>query len=218
MGAIIHNSMIKSPPKVHLIDYGVGNLWSVASAIRYLGAKVDIISDPDKISNSSILILPGVGSFRKGMEALRSNSIDQAILHAVRDNDSKILGICMGMQLMGSSGTEDGQTLGLGLIPNTVDRFSKEKLDGKKVPHVGFNEVNFNERSGLFRDFSTTHDFYFTHSYRMLVDGLNGNYATCSYGETFLAAFQVDNICGTQFHPEKSQTNGILLLRNFLLN
>ena len=205
-------------PKVQLIDYGIGNLWSVTSAIKYLGAKVEIVSKPEEISKSSTLILPGVGSFRKGMQALRSNGIDQAILHAVKDKEAKILGICMGMQLMGSYGTEDGDTMGLGLIPNRVDRFNIYELNGKKIPHVGFNTVSFNERKGLFRDFSKASDFYFTHSYRMLVDGLEGKYATCSYGEEFLAAFEVDNICGTQFHPEKSQTNGILLLRNFLLH
>ena len=92
------------------------------------------------------------------------------------------------------------------------------RVNEKKIPHVGFNEVSFSERKGLFKGFSKAPDFYFTHSYRMLVGSLEGRYATCSYSEEFLAAFEVDNICGTQFHPEKSQTNGILLLRNFLLH
>tara|TARA_Y100000758_G_C15877351_1_gene358986 strand:- start:321 stop:695 length:375 start_codon:yes stop_codon:yes gene_type:complete len=122
----------------------------------------------------------------------------------------------MGMQLLGSYGTEDGGAVGLGLISNRVERFDKEELNGNKIPHVGFNVVNFSDRKGLFKDFPKSSDFYFTHSYRMLVDGISGRYATCVYGEEFLAAFQVNNICGTQFHPEKSQTNGLLLLRNFL--
>ena len=203
-------------PHVNLIDYGVGNLWSVVSAIEYLGAQVDLISDPEKIARSSVLILPGLGSFRKGMADLINSGIDQAILHAVKDNNAKILGICMGMQLLGSYGTEDGGAVGLGLISNRVERFDKEELNGNKIPHVGFNVVNFSDRKGLFEDFPKSSDFYFTHSYRMLVDGISGRYATCVYGEEFLAAFQVNNICGTQFHPEKSQTNGLLLLRNFL--
>ena len=203
-------------PQVTLIDYGIGNLWSVVSAIKYLGAQVDLISDPEKISRSSILVLPGLGSFRKGMEALIDTGIDKAILRAVKDNDARILGICMGMQLMGSYGTEDGGAMGLGLIPNRVERFTKEELNGNKIPHVGFNVVNFSDRKGLFKDFPKSSDFYFTHSYRMLVEGISGRYATCIYGKEFLAAFQFNNICGTQFHPEKSQTNGLLLLRNFL--
>jgi imidazole glycerol-phosphate synthase subunit HisH len=203
-------------PKVTLIDYGIGNLWSVASAIKYLGAQVDLISDPEKISRSSTLVLPGLGSFRKGMEALIESGIDKAILSAVKDNDAKILGICMGMQLMGSYGTEDGGSMGLGLISNRVERFDQEEIHGNKIPHVGFNDVHFSDRNGLFKDFPKSSDFYFTHSYRMLIDGIRGRYATCDYGEEFLAAFQVNKICGVQFHPEKSQTNGLLLLRNFL--
>ena len=201
--------------QVTLIDYGIGNLWSVASAIKYLGADVEVISDPEKISRSSNLILPGLGSFRKGMEALIGTGVNTAILHAV-NNNARILGICMGMQLMGSYGTEDGGAMGLGLIPNRVERFTKDELNGNKIPHVGFNTVNFSERKGLFKEFSESPDFYFTHSYRMLVDGITGRYATCVNGVEFLAAFEIDNICGTQFHPEKSQTNGLLLLRNFL--
>ena len=203
-------------PHVNLIDYGVGNLWSVVSAIEYLGAKVDLISDPEKIASASVLLLPGIGSFRKGMEDLINTGIDKAILHAVKDNNAKILGICLGMQLMGSYGTEDGGTEGLGLIPNRVERFNKDEIYENKIPHVGFNVVNFSERMGLFKDFTNSSDFYFTHSYRMLVEEISGRYATCVYGKEFLAAFQFNNICGTQFHPEKSQTNGLLLLRNFL--
>ena len=134
-------------PQVTLIDYGIGNLWSVVSAIKYLGAQVDLISDPEKISRSSILLLPGLGSFRKGMEALSGTGVNNAILHAV-NNNARILGICMGMQLMGSYGTEDGGAMGLGLIPNRVERFTKDELNGNKIPHVGFNTVNFSERKG----------------------------------------------------------------------
>ena len=203
-------------PQVSLIDYGVGNLWSVVSAIKYLGAKVDLVSDPNKIASSSVLLLPGIGSFRKGMEDLKNTGIDKAIIHAVKDNNAKILGICMGMQLMGSYGSEDGGSEGLALISNRVERFNKDELHGNKIPHVGFNVVNFSERKGFFKDFSESSDFYFTHSYRMIAEGISGRYATCVYGKEFLAAFQVGNIFGAQFHPEKSQTNGLLLLRNFL--
>jgi glutamine amidotransferase len=102
------------------------------------------------------------------------------------------------------------------LITNQVERFTSKELGQNKIPHVGFNPVNFSDQNGLFSDLPKTSDFYFTHSYRMLVNNIQGRYATCSYGINFLAAFELDNICGAQFHPEKSQTNGLILLRNFL--
>ena len=204
-------------PLITVIDYGIGNIGSVITALKYLGAEVELVSDPEKISRSSILILPGVGPFRKGMEALISGGIDKAILNAVTYNEARILGICLGMQLMGAYGTENGETEGLGLIDNQVSQFTREEINGKKIPHVGFNSVHFSERKGLFKELPESSDFYFTHSYRMHVDDINGIYATCTYGVEFLAAFEVGNICGTQFHPEKSQTNGLLLLRNFII-
>ncbi len=204
-------------PKITVIDYGMGNVWSVLSALKYLGAEPELISDPDTIFNSKFLILPGVGSFRKGMEALKIRGLDEAILSAVLHKGSRILGICLGMQLMGAHGTEDGETAGLGLLPNHVNLFSKNELGNYKATHVGFNPVICNEEDGLFSEFSGPTDFYFTHSYRMLVEGIKGRYATCSYGTEFLAAFELDNLCGAQFHPEKSQANGLVFLRNFLM-
>ena len=201
---------------VSVIDYGMGNVWSVISALKYLGAEAVLVSDPEKILKCNCVILPGVGSFRKGMLLLKEKGLDEAIKEVINNGDTCILGICLGMQLLGSHSTEDGQTDGLSLIPNKVDMFSKKEIGQNKLPHVGFNPDYFNERSGLFRDIPELSDFYFTHSYRMHVEGLNGRYATCSYGVEFLAAFESDNICGSQFHPEKSQTNGLVLLKNFL--
>ena len=204
-------------PKVSLVDYGIGNLWSVASAFRYLGAKVELISDPDQILNSEFIVLPGVGSFRKGMEALVQKGMDQALTEAVIGRGNKILGICLGMQLLGASSNENGQTAGLNLIPNRVGRFSKIDMGNLKIPHVGFNSVQFNETAGLFRDLNHSADFYFTHSYMMIrEDGVSGRSGMGSYGVEFLAAFEYGNICGAQFHPEKSQTNGLILLHNFV--
>ena len=203
-------------PKVSVIDYGMGNIWSVISALKYLGVETEFVSSPKKIEESKFLILPGVGSFSKGMRELKSRGIDQAIMSALQNNNAKILGICLGMQLMGSYGTENGRTAGLGLISNGVELFTQDELKVKKIPHVGFNSISFNEGKGLFDGLPKLADFYFTHSYRMLVEGISGRYATCIYGKEFLAAFQINNIYGTQFHPEKSQTNGLLLLRNFL--
>lgn len=200
--------------QVTVIDYGMGNIWSVTNALRYLQVDPVVSGDPEFVAKSSALVLPGVGSFRKAMMALREKGLDEAILNAVKQRGSRLLGICLGMQLLGSHGTEDGDTPGLGLIPNRVDKFPAGEVG--KVPHIGFNSVHLSSSSGIFKGLSSTSDFYFVHSYRMLPEGLNGQIATCNYGTDFLAAFQQDNVCGTQFHPEKSQTNGLIMLKNFL--
>lgn len=202
-------------PNVAVVDYGMGNVWSVVSALKYIGAEPELVADPDVLAKSRCMVLPGVGSYRKGMEALRARGLDGAI-HSAVTNGVCILGICLGMQLIGSLGTEDGESMGLGLVDNRVDRFTVEELGNNKIPHVGFNPVQFSERQGLFHGLPESADFYFTHSYRMLVDDIEGRHATCSYGVDFLAAFEIGNICGVQFHPEKSQTNGLVLLQNFL--
>lgn len=199
-----------------IVDYGMGNIWSVLGALRYLGNDAEVSYDPILVSKADCLILPGVGSFRKAMQVLLKSGLETAILEAVKSRGCKILGICLGMQLLGSHGTEDGETPGLGLIPNRVERFTSKETGNKKIPHIGFNTTLFSERRGLFRDLPNTADFYYVHSYRMLPDDLKGRIATCNYGVEFLSAFQVGHICGTQFHPEKSQTNGLILLKNFL--
>ena len=202
-------------PQVSLIDYGVGNLWSVVSAIKYLGAKVDLVSDPNKIASSSVLLLPGIGSFRKGMEDLKNTGIDKAILHAVQNNNAKILGICMGMQLMGSYGSEDGGSEGLALIPNRVERFNKDDLHGNKIPHVGFNVVDFSERKGLFKGLPKSSDFYFTHSYYLKNYNVENVITETMYDLNFVSSINKRNIYGVQFHPEKSQSNGLKVIKNF---
>jgi len=202
---------------ITIIDYGMGNIWSVLSALRYLGCNPSVSSDPNDIALAESLVLPGVGSFRKAMITLRQTRLDQAILDAVQIRGSKILGICLGMQLMGSRGSEDGDTLGLGLIPNPVDMFTIQEIGANKIPHIGFDLVRSTPDARLFRGLPDEADFYFVHSYRMLPNGLSGKTATCVYGTEFLAAYEQDNIYATQFHPEKSQTNGLVLLRNFLV-
>lgn len=206
--------MISAP--ITVIDYGMGNLWSVLSALRYLGCDPVVSADPEEIAYAESLLLPGVGSFRRAMETLQETGLAQAIDEAVRDRGSKILGICLGMQLMGCQGTEDGTVNGLGLIGNVVDKFKMSEVAGGKIPHIGFDTVYSSTESRLFKNLPGEADFYFVHSYRMLADGLLGKVATCRYGVEFLAAYEQDNIFATQFHPEKSQTNGLMLLRNFL--
>ncbi len=199
---------------ITIVDYGMGNIGSVVGALRFLGVEPEVTPDPERVKIAHSLILPGVGSFRKAMEKLKSAGLDQAILETVQTRKRAILGICLGMQLLGSWSTEDGESQGLALIPNRVSRF--DKSEQTKVPHVGFNTVQFSQRKGIFSELPEKADFYFVHSYRMLPDGLEGRTATCDYGGEFLAGFEKEKICGTQFHPEKSQTNGLILLKNFI--
>ena len=162
------------------------------------------------------LLLPGVGSFRKAMAQLNAQGLDQAILEAVLTKKTKILGICLGMQLMGIRGLEDGDSLGLSLIPTTVEKFSPQEIGVNKIPHIGFDVVHSPNDSQLFQGLSSATDFYFVHSYRMLHHGTPGKASTCVYGTEFMAAYEHENVYATQFHPEKSQTNGLVLLKNFL--
>jgi glutamine amidotransferase len=205
-----------SKPTVTVIDYGMGNLWSVLSALRYLGCNPIVSGDPDQIAGADSLILPGVGSFRKAMMALQDKSLDQAIIEAVQTKGAKILGICLGMQLMGTNSSEDGDTPGLGLIKSVVEKFTLQEIGTNKIPHIGFDLVHSQPDSLLFKGLQQAADFYFVHSYRMLPADLVGKKAICYYGVEFLAAYEQDNIFAAQFHPEKSQTNGLILLKNFL--
>lgn len=203
--------------KITIVDYGMGNICSVVSALDYVGCESSVTSDPDAVANAGRLLLPGVGSFRKAMTTLHGQGLDAALLHAVKTRGTKILGICLGMQLMGVVGAEDGETPGLGLIPARVDRFTTEEVQGAKIPHVGFNAVRAHPDSRLMLGLPTETDFYFVHAYRVLPHGLPGLATTCDYGVTFTAAYEHENVYATQFHPEKSQSNGLILLKNFVM-
>jgi len=201
--------------KVVIIDYGMGNLWSVASAIEFVGHTSVISDDPSMISKANVLILPGVGSFRKAMTTIKEKSIDQAISESIQKSRSKILGICLGMQLLGVSSTEDGLTPGLGLVKNEVVKLANHEKK-IKIPHVGFNIVQKPENSKLFDQISNDAAFYFVHSYAMqFIDGPQ-KCATTTNGQKFVSAIETDQVFGTQFHPEKSQKNGLKVLENFL--
>ena len=202
--------------KITVIDYGMGNIYSVVSAIRHLECEAIVSSDPHVIKTSSRLLLPGVGSFRKAMESLIALRLDDAIIESVKDRGRLILGICLGMQLLGQQSSEDGLTKGLDLISTQVTLFSNKEVGRRKIPHIGFDQVSSTAGSKLFENIPSGSDFYFVHSYKMHTSNLQGKTAICNYGIDFLAAYEQDNIFATQFHPEKSQTNGLHLLQNFM--
>jgi len=199
---------------VVIIDYGMGNLHSVFSALSYLNADPQVSSEHSRISEADTLILPGVGSFYKAMSTLEENGLTDSLREAVLGRGRKILGICLGQQLMAEHGEEKGECAGLGFFPGTVKRIpNKSNLN---VPHVGFSSVFFSPESRLFSGFEGVADFYFVHSYRIELMCRPGLSATCNYGGDFVAAYEHENVFSTQFHPEKSQTNGLRLLSNFL--
>jgi glutamine amidotransferase len=202
--------------EVIIVDYGMGNLWSVASAIKFLGKIPVITGDVSKISESETLILPGVGSFRRAMNTIRNQSIDKAIFESLQNTKSKLLGICLGMQLLGASSTEDGLTAGLGLVQNEVVQLANSEKNPVKIPHVGFNRVQISKESKLFEQIPIDASFYFVHSYAMQILNDTSKYTTTTYGHRFVAAIESGQVFGTQFHPEKSQKNGLKVLENFL--
>jgi glutamine amidotransferase len=199
-----------------IVDYGMGNLHSVVSALRYLGVDPAVSGDPAVVQGADMLVLPGVGSFRKAMGRLETSGLADAMREAVLARKRKIIGICLGQQLMAEYGTEEGGANGLGFFPGVVDRIPAPASGTLKVPHVGFNKVRFEAESRLFRGFDVPVDCYFVHSYRLEVQARPGLAALCDYGGDFVAAYEHENIFCTQFHPEKSQTNGLKILSNFL--
>ena len=200
---------------ISIVNYGMGNIRSVQNALSYVGGASRVVSSPEEILKSSKLILPGVGSFRAAMENIRRENLELPLNEAVLKRGAPILGICLGMQILAEEGEEDGPTKGLGWIRGRVQRFPAEKLS-IKVPHIGFNSVEFEpSKPGLFQALGGKADFYFVHSYRMVCAREDVS-CWANYGEKFIAGVQKKNIFGLQFHPEKSQSNGLSVLKKFL--
>jgi glutamine amidotransferase len=201
---------------VTIIDFGIGNLKSVQNAFTYLGCDVQVTANPEQVRNARTLVLPGVGSFRAAMNRLNESGLATAIKDAVGNQDVKLLGICLGLQLIGQTSTEDGATDGLKLVNGHTDAFKIVSGSEIKIPHVGFNTVNFPKESNLYRGLENPSDFYFTHGYRMEKCDPPARIGWTQHGEQFVASIEFENIYATQFHPEKSQSNGLMVLKNFV--
>lgn len=203
--------------KIVIIDYGMGNIRSVFNAFRYLGCIPNVSSSIKDIVSADALILPGVGSFRVAMQYLTQNGMDEAIRESVQIQQKQILGICLGFQLLAESSSEDGQTAGLNIMPGQISKFDVTKSSKFKVPHVGFNTVKANHDSVLYNGLGDENEFYFVHSFCMKSQLTNHtDFAYCNYVEPFVASYEYNNVFATQFHPEKSQANGLKLLMNFI--
>lgn len=199
--------------KVVIVDYGMGNICSISSALRFIGChEVLLANDHTNLLEADKIILPGVGNFAMAAETIQRLRLDRILDDVVIKNKRPILGICLGMQLLGLSSTEGEHSKGLGFIGGVCERFKDKDL---KVPHVGNNQVQVHSGSKLFHGLPDKSDFYFTHSYRMKC-GTEIGQSMCNYGSDFVASFEYEHISGVQFHPELSQKNGLKLLKNFV--
>lgn len=195
---------------ITIINIGISNIKSITRGFMTQGYQVRITEDPEDVRKVDSLVLPGVGAFPKAMEVLRQRGLVEAVQeHAARGNP--LIGICLGMQLLFTDSSEHHHTEGLGLIPGHVVQFPRDR----PVPHMGWNSLTQTGQSLLFEGIPDPSDFYFVHSYYAEPDRKEHVIGISDYHGRFAAAVQKENIYGTQFHPEKSQTHGLSLLRNF---
>ena len=202
--------------KVAIIDYSMGNLGSVSRALIELGTQAYIAESPDRLKAADRIVLPGVGSFADGMACLGAGGWTEAIRHQVFEKNKPLLGICLGMQLLASAGTEGGDLPGLGFISGQVVRL--DLLGCRlRIPHVGWNSITLSPANhGLFAGIPSGTDFYFVHSYAFRPVREEQVLAYTDYDIPVVAAVGGGHVFGTQFHPEKSSRSGFRVLRNFL--
>ena len=199
---------------IAIIDYGVGNLFSLESSFGFIGQEAVVTSDPDVIARADRLILPGVGAFEDAARKLRESGLDRVVIREAKGG-KPLLGICLGMQMLFEKSYEYGEHEGLGLIKGSVKAIRDVVSDDFKVPHIGWNSLQFGkEKSPLFKYLKEGDYVYFVHSYYG-ADCENSVIATTEYGATLTAAVASGNVYGTQFHPEKSGDVGLAILRAF---
>ena len=196
---------------IAVVDYGMGNLRSVERALHSIGAEAEITRDHDTIRSAERVVLPGVGAFGVAMERLREFGLVDVLDEVVGQQQKPLLGICLGMQLVCRDSHEHGHHEGLGWIPATVRRIEPGDAN-LRVPHVGWNDVRARDGAQIAADGV----FYFVHSYYADCDDEAHVAATCRYGIDVPAVLERGNVAATQFHPEKSQTDGLALLRRFI--
>jgi len=198
-------------PHIAIVDYKMGNLRSVQKGFEHAGVEdVVVTDDPAVISVADGIVLPGVGAFRDAAANLKDSGVEDVLRHRIGAG-TPFLGICLGMQLLADIGLEEGEWKGLGLVPGTCEKLPA----GVKIPHIGWNTVEYPRDSPLFEGIPESTAFYFVHSYRLVVRDSGAVIGSTEYGVRFAAAVQSGSIYAVQFHPEKSSTMGLALLANF---
>ena len=198
---------------IAIIDYGAGNLRSVQKACEFVGAKAEITSEPSVILSADHVILPGVGAFGDCMKGLSSGKLIDTI-YEVTGKGTPFLGICLGMQLLFDSSEESPGIKGLGILKGKIVRIPEK--NGFKIPHMGWNSLNFRKETELFKDLPENPFVYFVHSYYMQPDDESIIAADTEYSCIMPVALSCKNIFATQFHPEKSGDTGLKILKNFV--
>jgi glutamine amidotransferase len=200
---------------IGILDYGVGNIKAFSNIYHFLDIPYTVISNSDQIQNIDRFILPGVGAFDSVMEKLEASNLLIPLEHEVLKNKKPILGVCVGMQIFAES-SEEGEKKGLGWIPGKVKKFqSSFENSFISIPQIGWNSILPLSSSYLFKDLEKDAKFYFLHSYYYEPANTSMTISVTEYGQPFASAVGIENIMGTQFHPEKSHSNGIKLLKNF---
>lgn len=198
---------------IRIIDYGVGNLFSLRSSLRAIGIDADYTGNPAEIRKADKLILPGVGAFRDAREALRSTSLDRVVQEEA-GKGKPLMGICLGMQMLFDRSYEYGEYEGLGLIPGEIVPMEGRIPKDLPIPHIGWNELMLKQPSPMMKNTANGDYVYFVHSYYAETPA-EYVIATTDYGVEMTAAVQKDNVYGCQFHPEKSSEVGLSILKAF---
>jgi imidazole glycerol-phosphate synthase subunit HisH len=205
-----------------VVDYGVGNLRSIAKSIEKanfdnsLNYSIKVSSDINDVKKSDKIILPGQGSFKACINGIKNiDGLQEELNESVLKKKKPIYGICAGMQLFATRGHEEETTKGLNWIPGEVNKLDLGTLN-LKIPHMGWNELKLENNSKVFKDINKNNHAYFIHSYEFIPKDKKVISLTTNYGKDVMAAVSLENIFGSQFHPEKSQTTGISILKNFL--
>ena len=199
---------------IAIVDYGVGNLFSLCSSFDAIGAKTVVTGDPEVIKSADKILLPGVGAFEDARDKLRKSGLDKVIIDAARVG-KKLMGICLGMQMLFEKSYEYGEHEGLGLLSGSVIGMEGTLPAELKIPHIGWNALHIKGSHPIFKYVKEGDFVYFVHSY--YADGCDASLlASCEYGKEICAAVAMGNVCGTQFHPEKSGDVGLSILRAFV--
>ena len=204
---------------VTIVDYNSGNISSVINSFKEVAKekiKIDVSSNLDKIKSSDKIVLPGQGSFKSCVDALSSiYGLVDALNEFTIINKKPLLGICVGLQMFADIGYEESETKGLGWISGKVSKINNQ--NGKfKLPHIGWNELNIVKNSQIFKDIKNKSHMYFVHSYEFIPEDKDVISATTDYSSNIVCSVEKENIFGTQFHPEKSDKEGLKIIDNFL--